>query len=116
MSTTKINVSGVMDQSAQLSRAKNHISSAKDDVAVASGRIIAQIQGRNNIKTRLDSVQKQLASLEVEIDQLKSVTEKGAASYQSTDNSVCSWQNDLRASASRITNFGSLSQNSKRFH
>ncbi len=115
MSTTKINVSGVLDQSCQLNRAKNHISSAKSDVSAASNRIDAMIQSRSNMKARLSSVHKQLISLESEIGQLKAVAEKGASSYQSTDNNIRSWQNDLQTRASRISNPGSPFRNGNPF-
>ncbi len=103
MSRTLINVSAIMDATAQIDSAKSNVSSAKSAFTHTKNSIDTKIQNRANIRGRLSSVQSQLSSIDSQIGNIRSMVQSGAKLYRATDNTVESWAEDIRNNVGAAT-------------
>ena len=100
MSRTQINVSAVIDAYKQISSAKSYVGSAKSSFAQTKNSIDGKIKNRSNIKSRLDTVQRQLSNIDSKIGRIRLTVQSGANQYRSTDDNVEAMRKQIKTNIS----------------
>lgn len=96
MSRTLIKVGAVLDATSQINAAKTAVSSAKNSFTQTKNSIDGKIKNRSNINGRLNTVQSQLSNIDSQIGKIRSTVQSGANLYQSADNRVESWGENIK--------------------
>lgn len=90
VATIKINISGVIGTSPLINNGIAKVSSARGRMSNLRSQVDGRIRSRYNINSRFNNVIRSLESIEYELQQIRSVVEKGAGDYQNTENSLTS--------------------------
>ena len=88
MSTTKINISTVMEASGTIANAKMIAGNAHGTADSVRHQIDGRVRARANIDGRMNAVTGQLGDIENRISQIRNLVENSASKYNSTENYI----------------------------